>query len=67
MSAPSPKPCVICGKPQAEGLAPFCSRRCADVDLNRWLTGVYAIPGAEEDDEASPPDAGRKPGNADDD
>jgi uncharacterized protein len=66
MSAPSAKPCVICGKPQAEGLAPFCSRRCADVDLNRWLTGVYAIPGAEEDDEVSP-DSGRKPGNADDD
>jgi uncharacterized protein len=54
MSAPSPKLCVICGKPQAEGLAPFCSRRCADVDLNRWLTGVYAIPSAEEDQEPSP-------------
>jgi uncharacterized protein len=54
MSAPSLKPCVICGKPQSEGLAPFCSRRCADVDLNRWLTGVYAIPSAEEDEEPSP-------------
>jgi uncharacterized protein len=54
MSAPSPKPCVICGKPQAEGLAPFCSRRCADVDLNRWLAGVYAIPAAVEDDEEEP-------------
>jgi uncharacterized protein len=54
MSAPSPKPCVICGKPQSEGLAPFCSRRCADVDLNRWLTGVYAIPSAEEHEEPSP-------------
>jgi endogenous inhibitor of DNA gyrase (YacG/DUF329 family) len=52
---------VICGKPQAEGLTPFCSRRCADVDLNRWLTGVYAIPAAEEDEDE--PD---RPGKPDD-
>jgi endogenous inhibitor of DNA gyrase (YacG/DUF329 family) len=64
MSAPSPKLCVICGKPQAQGLAPFCSRRCADVDLNRWLTGVYAIPGVEEDDEESVPETGRKADDA---
>jgi uncharacterized protein len=66
MSASSPRPCVICGKPQAEGLAPFCSRRCADVDLNRWLTGVYAIPAAEEDDEDERGDTSRKAGDADD-
>lgn len=41
--------CVICGKPKDETYKPFCSKRCADVDLNRWLTGAYAIP-AEEDD-----------------
>jgi uncharacterized protein len=64
MSTPLPKPCVICGKPQAEGLAPFCSRRCADVDLNRWLTGVYAVPAAEDDDEE--PDADRAARDADD-
>lgn len=40
--------CVICGKPQDEKLRPFCSKRCADVDLNRWFSGAYAIP-AEED------------------
>ena len=51
MLAPSPKSCVICGKPQAEGLAPFCSRRCADVDLNRWLSGVYAVPVTEDEEE----------------
>ena len=38
------KPCPICGKPRAERYRPFCSRRCADVDLNRWLSGVYAVP-----------------------
>ena len=55
MSTTSPKRCVICGKPEAEGLAPFCSRRCADVDLNRWLGGVYAIPGKEEEEEDGAP------------
>lgn len=42
--------CVICGKEQDQKFRPFCSKRCADVDLNRWLTGGYAIPAAEEDD-----------------
>ena len=35
--------------------APFCSARCADVDLGRWLTGQYAIPA--EDDGAPPDDS----------
>lgn len=43
--------CPICGKPVDQKYRPFCSRRCADVDLNRWLTGAYAIPVTEEDDE----------------
>jgi endogenous inhibitor of DNA gyrase (YacG/DUF329 family) len=38
--------CPICGKPAAEGFKPFCSRRCADIDLGRWFKGGYAIPGA---------------------
>jgi len=37
--------CPICGKPAAEGSRPFCSKRCADIDLNRWLKGGYIIPG----------------------
>jgi uncharacterized protein len=37
------KACPICGKPALETFRPFCSRRCADVDLNRWLSGVYAV------------------------
>jgi uncharacterized protein len=44
-------PCPICGKPSAEPFRPFCSRRCANVDLNRWLSGVYAVPVKEEEDE----------------
>ena len=54
------KPCPICGKPAAAELRPFCSRRCADVDLNRWLSGVYAVPGkADEEEDGSP---GSEPG-----
>ena len=47
--------CPICGKPPAEAYKPFCSKRCADVDLNRWLTGAYVIPAAPEDDEEDLP------------
>lgn len=43
--------CPICGKPAADEFRPFCSRRCADIDLNRWLSGVYAIPVKEDEDE----------------
>jgi endogenous inhibitor of DNA gyrase (YacG/DUF329 family) len=49
--APRLRPCPICGKPAVEQLRPFCSKRCADVDLNRWLSGVYAVPVREEEDE----------------
>jgi hypothetical protein len=45
------KRCPICGKPAVAQFRAFCSRRCADVDLNRWLSGVYAVPGKPEDDE----------------
>jgi uncharacterized protein len=38
------KPCPICNQPAQLRYKPFCSKRCADVDLNRWLTGKYAIP-----------------------
>ena len=41
-------PCAICGRPRVEKYAPFCSRRCADVDLSRWLKGSYVIPGSED-------------------
>jgi endogenous inhibitor of DNA gyrase (YacG/DUF329 family) len=30
---------------------PFCSKRCRDVDLNRWLSGSYVVPAAEDDPE----------------
>jgi hypothetical protein len=43
--------CPICRKPIDPAFRPFCSKRCADVDLQRWLTGRYAIPASEDDDE----------------
>ena len=39
--------CPICGKPPEDRYKPFCSARCADVDLNRWLSDVYAVPGSD--------------------
>ncbi len=37
--------CPECGKPSLRETYPFCSKRCKDIDLNRWLSGSYAIPG----------------------
>ena len=42
--------CPECGKPATRADYPFCSPRCKDVDLNRWLSGSYAIPVMEEDE-----------------
>jgi hypothetical protein len=48
--------CPICGKPPVAAHRPFCSKRCADIDLGRWLGEVYRI-SAEEDDEPAGPEA----------
>ena len=52
--------CPLCGKPVEPAFKPFCSKRCADIDLNRWLSGVYAVPVKEDEDEDGerPKDAG---------
>ena len=53
------RPCPECGRPSARDTYPFCSTRCKNVDLNRWLSGSYVIPiRDDEDDDAgadSPP------------
>jgi len=56
-------PCPICGKPSVQRYHPFCSVRCADIDLGRWLGGRYAIPAAEpgEDDEEHAPEPPSEP------
>lgn len=53
--------CPICRKKSAMDYRPFCSKRCADIDLGRWLGGDYAIPGepVEPEDIADPARDGR--------
>ena len=55
--------CPICGKETEPKYRPFCSKRCADIDLGRWLSGSYVIPGeaAEEDEFPPPAEPGQKP------
>ncbi|MEM8798254.1 MAG: DNA gyrase inhibitor YacG [Pseudomonadota bacterium] len=59
--------CPICDKPTIAAFAPFCSKRCADIDLNRWLGGAYAIatdePSGDDTDNLASQD--RKNGPAD--
>lgn len=45
------RPCPECGKPSLREAYPFCSVRCKQIDLNRWLSGSYVIAGSDEDDE----------------
>ena len=46
--------CPICGEDSLPRYRPFCSRKCADIDLGRWMTGAYVVPGpaTEESDDA---------------
>lgn len=46
----APRPCPICNKMSVEPHHPFCSARCADIDLHRWLGGHYRLPSREEPD-----------------
>ncbi len=46
-----PRPCPRCGKPSVLRHRPFCSSRCADLDLGAWLNGNYRIPATDEDDD----------------
>ena len=52
VTARSIKLCPMCGKAAEQQFRPFCSKRCADVDLHRWLSGVYAVPVAEDAERA---------------
>ena len=54
--APKPALCPICRKPAEEAFRPFCSQRCADVDLGRWLGERYVNPGPDEDVDSFPRD-----------
>ncbi|MCT7373959.1 DNA gyrase inhibitor YacG [Chelativorans salis] len=50
------RPCPECGKPSERAFYPFCSKRCKEIDLNRWFSGAYVIPGRPtEDGDDEPP------------
>ena len=51
MTADRPTLCPTCRKPALQAYRPFCSKRCADVDLNRWFSGAYVVAGKQEEDE----------------
>ncbi len=51
------RPCPECGQPSARATFPFCSTRCKDVDLNRWLSGAYAIPVRDDEEDEAPENA----------
>ncbi len=59
MSAPR---CPICSKPSDPAYRPFCSRRCSEVDLQRWLTGRYVLSGDGENDQEQPTNPDDEPG-----
>jgi endogenous inhibitor of DNA gyrase (YacG/DUF329 family) len=47
--------CPECSKPAEAAFAPFCSTRCQQIDLGRWLKGDYVIPGARSDSDSTEP------------
>ena len=49
-AAPPKAKCPICRKPVTADYRPFCSKRCADVDLQRWFKGAYAVPAVEQEE-----------------
>lgn len=59
--------CPICAKDTHAEYRPFCSKRCADVDLAKWLGGSYAIPSENPDDFDALSDALEKAANTDED
>lgn len=54
--------CPMCRRPAQAQYRPFCSRRCADLDLQKWLTGAYAIPGGETDEDGEGAGLGKEAG-----
>ncbi len=51
---PKKRQCPVCGKPEIAEHKPFCSKRCADIDLGRWLTESYAVPADTRHEDEDP-------------
>jgi endogenous inhibitor of DNA gyrase (YacG/DUF329 family) len=56
-------PCPVCGKPSSQQFHPFCSARCKDIDLNRWLSDGYVIPGTKLEEDEAPVTGGEEDGD----
>ncbi|HEX6144350.1 MAG TPA: DNA gyrase inhibitor YacG [Geminicoccaceae bacterium] len=61
-AARTPPRCPICGRPRDPKFRPFCSKRCRQVDLSRWMNEVYAVPALDADPEE---DGGEEDGSRD--
>lgn len=53
--------CPICTKETDAKYRPFCSRRCADIDLGRWLNESYTVPAVSDEDDTPAPDFPNRP------
>lgn len=49
--------CPICGKATVATYRPFCSRRCADIDLGKWFSGAYGVPSSDPEEMAEAAEA----------
>ncbi|SDX87853.1 hypothetical protein SAMN05444358_1145 [Ruegeria halocynthiae] len=49
--------CPICGAEALRAFRPFCSKRCSDIDLAKWLNGSYSVPSQREEDAEFPDEA----------
>ncbi|MFZ5789803.1 MAG: DNA gyrase inhibitor YacG [Pseudomonadota bacterium] len=58
-TAPKAGRCPICGRPRSEKHRPFCSKRCAEIDLGRWLKETYRVETEEAPGEEGMPARGR--------
>jgi uncharacterized protein len=58
---PGGRPCPICGGRAEQRYRPFCSKRCADVDLGLWIGEAYRIPVVEDDADEHPDDDDEEP------
>ena len=63
---PPPRRCPLCKKAASVRYRPFCSKRCADLDLGRWLNEVYRIPSQRSEEEDAADDGHQNDGHEDD-
>ncbi len=53
--------CPVCKEETEQAWRPFCSKRCADIDLGRWMTGAYSVPAEDTSDDDARPGIDQRP------